>query len=132
MVRTKARENAFLLLFQESFSKSQDSSEILDVNSEIGEIQVDDYCKKLFNGVVSHKDEIDSVIEKHLVRWKKNRLSKVALTAIRIALYEMYYCDDIDDSVAISQAVILLKKYDDEKAASFANGVLGSCSRDRK
>ena len=64
MVRTKARENAFLLLFQESFSKSQDSSEILDVNSEIGEIQVDDYCKKLFNGVVSHKDEIDSVIEK--------------------------------------------------------------------
>ena len=63
---------------------------------------------------------------------EKNRLSKVALTAIRIALYEMYYCDDIDDSVAISQAVILLKKYDDEKAASFANGVLGSCSRDRK
>lgn len=131
MVRTKARENAFLLLFQETFSSEESPSDILDTNAEAGEIETDGYCEKLFNGVVSHREELDSHIEKHLVNWKKNRISRVSLTVLRLALYEMYFCDDIDDSVAISQGLILLKKYDDEKAAPFVNGVLGACSREK-
>lgn len=131
MVRSKARENAFLLLFQESFSKSGNSSEILEANSEVGEIETDEYCEKLFNGVTEHKEELDSIIEKHLVNWKKNRISHASLTVLRMALFEMYYCDDIDDPVAISQGITILKKYDDKKASSFVNGILGACSREK-
>lgn len=129
MSRSKARENAFLLLFQESFFKGCDMSEIVDANIEVGDIIPDEFCRKLYDGVLSNKTEIDSIIETHLINWKKNRISRVALTVLRLAVFEMYYCDDIDDSVAISQGLTLLKKYDDEKAAAFVNGVLGSCSR---
>lgn len=127
MVRTQARENAFLLLFQESFS----GDGVFETNAEFGEIETDDFCKNLYEGVVSHKDEIDLIIEKHLKNWKKERLSKTALTVLRLAVYEMYF-GEVDDGVAISQGVALMKKYDDEKGASFVNGILGSCSRERK
>lgn len=128
MVRTKARENAFLLLFQESFS----SDGVWESNEEFGEIEIDDFCRSLYDGVVNNKSEIDGIIEKHLHKWKKDRLSKTALTVLRLAVYEMYFCDDVDDGVAISQGVALMKKYDDEKGASFVNGILGSCSRERQ
>lgn len=130
MVRTKARENAFLLLFQSSFDGA-DISDILSANAEVGEIETDEFCEKLISGVTDNKDEIDAVMEKHLKNWKKERLSKTALTVLRMAIYEMYFCDDVDDAVAISQGVELMKKYDDEKGASFVNGILGSVSRDK-
>ena len=130
MVRTKARENAFLLLFQSSFDGA-DISDILSANAEVGEIETDEFCEKLISGVVDNKDEIDAVMEKHLKNWKKERISKTALTVLRMAIYEMCFCDDVDDAVAISQGVELMKKYDDEKGASFVNGILGSVSRDK-
>lgn len=129
MVRTRARENAFLLLFQTSFNGA-DVSDILSANAEVGEIETDEFCEKLINGVLGNKDEIDAVIEKHLKNWKKERLSKTALTVLRLAVYEMRFCDDVDDGVAISQGVELMKKYDEEKGAFFVNGILGSISRD--
>lgn len=130
MVRTKARENAFLLLFQSSFDGA-DISDILSANAEVGEIETDEFCEKLISGVTDNKDEIDAVMEKHLKNWKKERVSKTALTVLRLAVYEMRFCDDVDDGVAISQGVELMKKYDDEKGASFVNGILGSVSRDK-
>lgn len=130
MVRTKARENAFLLLFQSSFDGA-DISDILSANAEVGEIETDEFCEKLISGVADNKDEIDAVMEKHLKNWKKERISKTALTVLRMAIYEMCFCDDVDDAVSISQGVELMKKYDDEKGASFVNGILGSVSRDK-
>ena len=72
MVRTKARENAFLLLFQSSFDGA-DISDILSANAEVGEIETDEFCEKLISGVTDNKDEIDAVMEKHLKNWKKRK-----------------------------------------------------------
>lgn len=129
MKRSESRESAFLLLFEASFSETPDPDEILAVTKEIGEIETDDYSLALFSGVIDQQDQIDDEIAKHSVKWNKNRLSKVVLTALRIAVYETKFLG-LDRSVAINEAVELVKKYDTQKAASFANGILGAFTRE--
>ncbi|WP_195952518.1 transcription antitermination factor NusB, partial [Clostridium saudiense] len=69
-------------------------------------------------------EDIDSRIVNALVNWKLDRVSKVNLTILRLAVGEMLFVDDVPGSVAINEAVELTKKYSDEKSTSFVNGVL--------
>ena len=71
------------------------------------------------------------MIEKHATRWKKNRISKVSLAVLRLALYEMKFEESIPESVSINEAVELAKKFGGEEDSSFVNGVLGAISRGR-
>lgn len=130
MKRSVSRESAFLLLFEASFSENPDREGILAASQEVGEVQTDEYALKLFYGVTDCLGELDAEIEKHSVKWNKNRLSRVVLTALRIAVYETEYLH-LDSSVAINEAVELIKKYDTQKAASFANGILGSFVKEK-
>ena len=75
--------------------------------------------------------EIDKIIEENLKGWKKNRISKISLAILRIAVFEMLYIDnrELPVSVSINEAVELTKSYSTDKDASFVNGVLGAASR---
>lgn len=129
MKRSESRESAFLLLFEASFSDIPDKEAILSASSEVGEILTDDYAVGIFSGVIDHQEQIDAEIAKHSLKWNTKRLSRVVLTALRIAIYESQFLG-LDLSVAINEAVELIKKYDTQKAASFANGILGGFSKE--
>jgi len=132
MKRTESREAIFLLLFQASFRKDEEASEILAGSVGSMELETDEYAEKAFNDIIARLDEIDSEITPFLVGRTLERLSRIALTALRIAVYEIKYSDDVPDSVAINEAVELVKKYDIDTAASaYINGVLGSYVRSR-
>ncbi len=74
---------------------------------------------------------VDEIIENHLKDdWKIDRISKVELAILRIAVTEMLYVDDVPDSVAINEAVELAKQYSDEGSSSFINGLLGAWLRE--
>ncbi|MBR5134064.1 MAG: transcription antitermination factor NusB, partial [Clostridia bacterium] len=73
--------------------------------------------------------ESDRQIEEYSHRWSKNRLSKVTLAILRLALYEMQHVDETPVSVAINEAVELAKTYGDEEEPPFINGILGSVAR---
>ena len=73
--------------------------------------------------------KIDALIEEHSHKWKTTRLSRVALSVLRLAVYELMYCEDIPVSVSINEAVELAKSYAGEEDASFINGVLGGIVR---
>ena len=75
--------------------------------------------------------EIDEAISEHLHKWRKERLSRVALSIIRLSVYEILYGEDIPVSVSINEAVELAKKYGGDDDPSFVNGVLGGIARQK-
>ncbi len=129
MNRKNARENAFKLLF-EGVSKPDESAEdIFAKSQEVGETETDDYVRDVFFGVYANLDRIDGIIEKYSVGWKKNRISPASAALLRLAVYEMLFIEDIPFKVSINEAVELSKKYDDEKAYIFVNGVLNAAAK---
>lgn len=128
MNRIKQREQAFVLLFQSQFKSNDDDDESLALYNENVE-QIGDYAIELFKGVKDNTEKIDEIISQYIQGWKISRISKVNLSILRIAVYEMKYIDSVPDSVAINEAVELCKKYSGKEDSSFINGVLGSYSR---
>lgn len=129
MKRQEAREQAFLLIFESGF-KNEPIDELIDVALESRKIKMNTFSKRLLEGVNRHQNEIDSIIEKNSIGWKKNRISKVAISIMRLAVYEMMYERDIPESVSINEAVEITKKYSTKDESSFVNGVLGSIAKD--
>lgn len=129
--RRSAREQAFILLFEMSFSDDEFSLEQIKENAlESRDIEFCEYAVKVATGVDKNKAEIDEIISSHLKRgWKISRISKVSLAVLRLAIYEMKYESDIPTGVSINEAVELSKKYSIDESG-FVNGVLGAVSRD--
>ena len=125
MNRKTARENAFILIFERCFR--EDSVEaIIEDAIEAREFEYDDYVELVFKGVCEKSLEIDEAIIANLKGWNINRLSKVALSLLRLAIYEMLYVDSIPVKVSINEAVEIAKKYSTQEDAAYINGVLGS------
>ena len=128
MTRKEEREQAFILVFEKCF-RDDSVDDILD-DALIAEVYHDsEYSETCFRGVSEHLDEIDALIEKNLSGWTLGRLSKVALSIMRLAVFEMQYLPKVPVGVSINEAVELCKKYATKEDASYINGVLGSISR---
>lgn len=127
MKRQKSREKAMELLFSMELSKNSYEetieSFIEDYEMDLNTIDVE-YIKNVVKIVNDNVEAIDERIIQSLVNWKLDRVSKVNLTILRLAVGEMIFIEDVPGSVAINEAVELTKKYSDEKSCSFVNGVL--------
>lgn len=131
ITRRSAREQAFILLFEMSFSDDEFSLEQIKENAmDSRDVEFCDYAVKVAQGVDKNKDEIDEIISSHLKKgWKISRISKVSLAVLRLAIYEMKYEKDLPFAVSINEAVELSKEFSIDESG-FVNGVLGSVSRD--
>ncbi len=125
MTRKKAREEAFILIFEKAFNDAS-PEEILELASEIREFEPDEYINRVFKGVCEKMDVIDEQISKYAKGWKIERISKTALSVLRLSIYEILFFDEIPVSVSINEAVELLKIYATQEEASFVNGILSS------
>lgn len=125
MTRKMAREEAFILIFEKAFNDSE-LDEILSVACEVRDLEPDEYIKKVFYGVFENIEEIDSVISENAVGWKIGRISKTALSVLRLAIFEIMFYDEIPASVSVNEAVELCKKYATKEDASFVNGILST------
>ena len=130
MIRSEIREKAFMFLFQLELQKGDEQQQQLDF-IEFQEINESSavYFKQLTDGVIEHKEEIDKCYIPFLKGWTKERLPKVDLTIMRLAVFEMKFVEDVPDNVAISEAVLLAKKFSSEESRSYINAVLGKVSR---
>ena len=88
-----------------------------------------DYIRTVVLGTAEHARELDAYVEKYARGWKVSRISRIALTILRTALFEVLYMDEVPDSVAINEAVELAKGYEEPETVSFINGILGSFMR---
>ncbi|MDV4152164.1 transcription antitermination factor NusB [Clostridium sp. AL.422] len=127
MNRKRSREIAMELLFGMTLSKNtlEETIEtfVEDYEMKLNTIDLD-YIKEILIKVEENKVEIDNKIEESLNNWKLDRISKVNLSILRLAIGEMLYIEDIPEKVAINEAIEMTKKYSDEKSVSFINGVL--------
>jgi len=82
------------------------------------------YFKKLVRGVTQTRNEIDAFIEQVTDRWKISRISGVDRNIIRIGVYELLFCPDIPQKVAINEAIDIAKKFGAEDSGAFINGIL--------
>ncbi len=128
--RSEARNNAFILLFECAFQSEPDRDEVLRLAEENHEIALDEFVLSVFHGVLDRQDEIDQTIARYCNKRAVNRLSKMLLTALRIAVYELD-CTETPSAVVINEAVNLIKTYDSPEAASYGNGVLASYVREK-
>ena len=80
----------------------------------------------MFFGAYENAQIIDETVEASLQGWKKERVSAVSTALFKLAAFEMMFMEDIPVKVSINEAIELSKKYDDEKAYGFVNGVLNA------
>ena len=128
--RYKEREQAFLICFEKMFSDAS-ISEISECAEESRDDNFSQFALQCAKGVEDNLEEIDKIISDHLsAKWKLNRISKVSLSILRLAVYEMKFVEDIPTNVTINEAVELSKKFSCEEEYKFVNGILGAVSKD--
>lgn len=132
MVRSKLREHVFKMLFQIEFNDAEDMFERLRNYFKLLEDAADkdrEYIQAKYEAVAARVPEIDSMLNEIAKGWKTSRMSKVDLTVLRLAVYEMKWDEDIPEGVAINEAVELAKRFGGENSSSFVNGILGKLAK---
>lgn len=132
MNRSKEREQAFMLVFEKSFNPELNVEDIFSMAIESDFMKPSDFAQRLALTTVENIDEIDSKINEYSSGWTVDRITKVSLSILRIAVCELLYMDDIPVSVSINEAVELAKTYAGKDDSQFINGVLGAVSRNEK
>ena len=126
--RSEAREAAFT----QNFQINQHGDELDEMMQELlnEKPECEDnlgYIQTVVQGVKEKRDELVGEVEKYLKKgWTISRISKVSLTILKLAIYEIKYMDDVPPKVAINEAVELSKKYGTDEDPKFINGILGS------
>lgn len=134
MQRSAMRELAFKLVYEIEVQKESEEEQ-LDIfleNNDIVDEKVVEYLKDIKEGIKTNADEINRLITSNLKdNWSLNRISKINLSLIKLAIYEMVY-KELPYKVAINEVVELAKKYADESAPVFINGILASVVKEKK
>lgn len=127
MNRREIREQIFKMLFQTEFYEEAQMEEQIRISmEELAEIDEGKraYIEQKMRDIYKRREEIDALINEKATGWKTNRMAKVDLALIRLAVYEIRYEEEIPTGVAINEAVELAKIYSSDGAPSFVNGVL--------
>ena len=122
------REHVFKLLFMTEFNTQEEMPEQLSMYLEgIEEVsgEAQEKIQEKYRQVLSHTEEIDILLNETSRGWKTKRMSRVDLAALRLAVYEIRFDEDVPTGVAINEAVELAKAYGGEASRSFVNGILG-------
>ena len=123
--RRKARERALQALFYMDIRQDM-SREAIDLYCECfpPSEKTGDFFHMLAQGVMRNREQIDSILARFSDNWKLSRMSGVDRNIMRMAVYEMFYCEDIPFKVSINEAIDIGKKYGTEESGSFINGIL--------
>lgn len=128
MSRRELREQLFKLLFRIEFNEKEEMHEQKVFFFEEEENQADEKDAALiiekFNRIMDKLEEIDAALNDKVKGWNTDRMGKVDLTVLRLAVYEIMYDEDIPTGVAINEAVELAKKFGQDSSPAFVNGVL--------
>lgn len=126
MSRSLARENVFKLVFGYVFNKEKNEDQLSEVLEDEKNKQELGYIQEVYNGVIAHYDEFISDIEKFSNSFKIDRVFKVDLAILLVALYEMKYINSIPKKVSLNEALNLAKVYSTEKSSTYINGILSN------
>ena len=121
--RSKARKRALDVLY-EAGQRDGDPLATLRERLALSDPPVPEYAATLVEGVVQHRERIDELLSTYAEQWTLERMPPVDLAALRIGAYELLWCDDVPDAVAVSEAVALVADLSTDESAGFVNGLL--------
>ena len=125
MTRHEIREAAFILMYQMLLTGG-DVNELAETTTEAFEMPVNKSVLKLVENVTSHTAELDEIVGKYSTTRSVERIARINLVILRIALYELKYAEDVPAKVAINEAIELAKAYAEKIDSAFINGILNS------
>lgn len=124
----RAREQIFKLIFRAEFYDKEELPEQEKLFFEDYELNMkpedETYISEKSNKILEKLDEIDGMINQEAKGWTTERMGKIELTILRLAIYEIKFDEDVPAGVAINEAVEIAKKFGQEESAGFVNGVL--------
>lgn len=126
MSRSYARECVFKLVFEYVFNKEKNDDSLDEFISDSKNHDEVGYISEVYNGVIANYDELIKSISEHSKTFKIDRIYKVDLAILLVAVYEMKYIDSIPKNVSINEALNLSKVYSTEKSYNFINGILSN------
>lgn len=128
MGRHEQREQLFKLLFRVEFNTPNEMPEQVKLFFQDDEIEysekVMESIESRFEAIQAKLPEIDAMLNEKAEGWNVERMGKVELTVLRIAVYEMLFDDDVPETVAINEAIEISKKYGQAASGGFVNAVL--------
>ncbi len=122
--RSKARKRALDVLY-EAAQRGLDPLAILQDRTEQNDPPVPEYAAELVRGVVAHRTRIDELLSTYAQEWTLDRFPAVDLAVLRIGTFELLWCPDVPDEVAVSEAVELASSLSTDDSPAFVNGLLG-------
>lgn len=126
--RPEIREGAFLVLYQLLFGTTLE--EIDELNAEAFDMAKNEQTDEIVKGVLEHDEELRDIIAKFSTSRSVSRIAKVNMIILKIAVYEMKYCERVPNAAAINEAIELAKKYSLKADSGFINGILNSYMRE--
>jgi len=131
--RHKAREFTLQILFQRDFLETR-IEEIqrlfwADISTP-PEVRI--FSDRLVSGVVDNQEQIDRLLADYSENWTLERMTGVDRNILRMAIYEILYCDEIPKNVTINEAVEIGKRFGSEDSGAFVNGIIDKIARDHK
>ena len=132
MDRSLAREIAMKMLYAASLGGQESMNEVLEQSEQADTLSGSDktFLENLTAGVSARREELDGIIGRYAQGWALNRLAKVDLTILRMAVYELLHMPEVPVGATINEAVELAKKFAEDKSSGFINGILGSAARE--
>ena len=134
MSRSAAREVAMMMVYAGLMGGSETPKDIDAMLERVPPLEEEGraFAEEIAEGVKERAEELDALIGEHSHEWAINRIGRVDLAILRVAVYEILYRDDVPTGAAINEAVELSKMYCGEKSSAFVNGILGGIVRDRQ
>ena len=126
MTRHEAREQAFFVLFEKIFNDDLTISQIIENAQDADLIKINSFAEKTLKIAEDNAEVIDALISENSKQWSLERLPKVSLAVLRLAIGEIKFNDEVPVSVSVNEAVELAKTYGTAEDASFVNGLLSS------
>jgi len=123
--RRKSRECALQVLFQLNITKQEAIKALSQFQEHFSsDAEADEFLKRLVLGVLEHRQELDRLIEQYSENWRLDRINIIERNILRMALFELLYCEEIPPKVTINEAIDLGKRYGSGDSGGFINGIL--------
>ena len=138
MSRRKARDITFKYIYSSLYGSCDMDDTVNSIltidDEEINTLEKDekDYLEKVVSGIKENEDKIDKMILSKLKNWTIDRIFKIDLAILRLAIYEIMYFEDMPVKVAANEAVELAKKYGNDSSKNFVNGVLREIIKEKE
>lgn len=129
--RSVAREVAMKLVFSRLLGGEDTPNAVLEKSGITEPLSKEEteYAEEVFKGVEEHIPELDEMVAEYAKGWTIDRIGRVDLSVLRVAMYEIRFRDDVPTGAAINEAVELAKRFGGERSYSFVNGILGSFAK---